>query len=59
MLNDNPVGSELTVIVPVVTLHVGCAVALAVGAAGVAGWALIVIIDDVVIHPAPFFAVML
>ena len=34
ILKFNPVVEELTVIVPVATAHVGCKVALAVGAAG-------------------------
>ena len=51
-----PVGA-VTVTVPVATVHVGCNVALAFGAAGVAGWALIVTIVPEEIHPAEFFAV--
>jgi formate-dependent phosphoribosylglycinamide formyltransferase (GAR transformylase) len=46
---------DVTVIVPVATAHVGCKVAEAVGAAGVAGCALIV--TGAEIHPAAFFAV--
>jgi hypothetical protein len=43
----------VTVIVPVATAHVGC-VAAAVGAAGVAGCALIVTLVGAEIHPAAF-----
>ena len=47
----------VTVIVPVATVHVGCNVALAVGAAGVAGWAFIVTLVPEEIHPTEFFTV--
>jgi hypothetical protein len=47
-----PVGQ---VIVPVATAHVGCKVAEAVGAAGVAGCVLIVTLVGAEIHPAAFF----
>jgi hypothetical protein len=47
-----PVGA-VTVIVPVAT-HVGCKVAAAVGAAGVAGCVLMVTLVGAEIHPAAF-----
>jgi hypothetical protein len=51
-----PVSSQtVTVIVPVATAHVGCKVAAAVGAAGVAGCVLIVTLVGAEIHPAAFF----
>ena len=53
-----PVGA-VTVIVPVDTEQVGCNVALAVGAAGVAGWALIVTLVIADIQPAALLAVTL
>jgi hypothetical protein len=53
MLYVIPVGAEVTVIVPVATAHVGCKVAAAVGAAGVAGCVLIVTLVEQ-IHPAAF-----
>ena len=56
MLNVSPVTDEVTVIVPVATVHVGC-VTLAVGADGDAGCALTVtlVADDT--HPLLFLAV--
>ena len=45
--------------VPVATLHVGCAVTLAVGAAGVGGCALTVTEDIDETHPLLFFTVRL
>jgi len=47
------------VMVPVATLHVGCAVTLAVGAAGVAGWAFTVTDVTDEIQPLLFIAVRL
>ena len=58
MLKVNPVVEEVTVIVPVATLQIGC-VTDAVGAAGVAGCALTVTLVAVEIHPAAFLAVRL
>ena len=52
-----PVGA-VTVIVPVDTEQVGC-VNVVVGAAGVAGWALIVTLVPVDIQPAALLAVTL
>ena len=59
ILNVKPVVDELTVIVPVATAHVGCAVTLAVGAAGVAGCAFTVTLVAEPIQPADDFAVTL
>ena len=59
ILNVSPLKDELTVIVPVATEHVGCAVALAVGAAGVDGCALIVTLVPEEIQPDAFFDVTL
>jgi hypothetical protein len=53
-----PVGA-VTVIVPVAKVHVGCAVTLAVGAAGVGGCAEINTRKLVDTQPALFFAVTL
>ena len=52
-----PVGA-VTVIVPVDTVQVGCSVALAVGAAGVAGCALMTTLADATeVHPAALVTV--
>ena len=59
MLNDKPVVTELTVIVPVAREQVGCAVTLAVGAAGVAGCAFTVTLVAALAQPDAFFAVTL
>ena len=59
MLKFNPVIDELTVIVPVATVHVGCAVALAVGAVGVEGCAFIVTLVPLEIQLEAFLAVTL
>ena len=49
----------VTVIVPVVTVHVGCVVTEAVGAAGAPGAALTVTTVDPEVHPDPFLTVTL
>jgi hypothetical protein len=48
---------EVMVIVPVAVAQVGC-VTVAVGAAGVNGWASTVFVVPSEIHPSAFFAVM-
>ena len=53
-----PVGA-VTVIVPVATAHVGCAVTLAAGSDGVAGCAFTVTLVAEPIQPASVFAVTL
>jgi hypothetical protein len=47
------------VIVPVGAGHVGCVVTLAVGTAGVTGWAFIVKLKPVDVQPTPFVVVKL
>ena len=49
----------VTVIVPVATAHVGCAVTLAVGTEGVNGWGLTVTLVLAETQPTLFFAVTL
>ena len=49
----------VTVIVPVVVVHVGCVVTEAVGAAGALGAALIVTAVAAEVHPDPFLTVTL
>ncbi len=57
ILNVNPVRFDVTVIIPVATEHVGWAVILTVGAAGVDGCPLTVIVEDAnEMHPDAFFA---
>ena len=51
-----PGAGDVTVIVPVETVHVGCATDV-VGAAGVAGWTSTVILATADIHPVVFCAV--
>ena len=58
ILKVNPVVEEVTVIVPVATVQVGC-VTDAVGAAGVAGCAFTITLVGAEIHPAAFLAVRL
>ena len=58
ILKVNPVVEEVTVIVPVPMLQVGC-VTDAVGAAGVASCAFTVTLVAAEIHPAAFLAVTL
>ncbi len=50
---------ELTLIVPVGTLQLGCCVTLAVGAAGADGTAFIVRLKGAETQPEPFFTVTL
>ena len=57
-LNLNPVVLEVTVTVPVATVHVGC-VKLAVGVAGPAGGAFITTVVPADIQPAAFLARMI
>ena len=49
----------VTVIVPVVVVHVGCVVTEAVGAAGAVGAALTVTAVADEVHPDPFLTVTL
>ena len=56
-ISSTPFSGALTVIVPVATAQVGCAVTLAVGAAGVAGWAATVKLIALEIQPAAFVVV--
>ena len=50
---------ELTVTVPVATVQVGCAVTLATGALGVAGWAVTVKANAALIQLLVFFELRL
>ena len=50
---------EVTVIVPVATVQLGCCVTLAVGAAGADGTAFIVRPKGAETQPVPFFTVTL
>ena len=54
-----PTAGAVTVIVPVETAHVGCAVTVAVGATGVDGCAFTVKLNPVEVQPAPFVVVTL
>jgi hypothetical protein len=56
MLKFNPAIAEVTVIIPVASVHVGC-VTVTVGAAGVGGCAFIVATVAEETHPAAFLAV--
>ena len=51
-------GNPFNTTLPVATLHVGCVIVPGVGAVGVAGWALITILDDATeTHVAAFVTV--
>jgi hypothetical protein len=53
-----PAGSPFKTTLPVATVHVGCVIAPKVGAVGVAGCALIMILADAVDeHPNEFVTV--
>ena len=52
-----PLPGAVVVTVPVATKQVGCAVTLAVGAAGVAGWTLTVTLVPDEIHPVALVVV--
>ena len=54
-----PTAGAVTVIVPVDTEQVGCAVTVAVGAMGVDGCALTVKLNALDVQPAPFVVVTL
>ena len=53
-----PVGNPLKTTLPVATLHIGCVIVPTVGAVGVAGCALIIILADAdEEHPTEFVTV--
>ena len=53
-----PAGNPLKTTLPVATLHIGCVIAPTVGAVGVAGCALIIILADAdEEHPTEFVMV--
>ena len=58
MLKVNPAVADVTVIVPVAVVHVGC-VTVAVGADGVAGCAFTITLVGAEVQPAAFLAVKL
>ena len=57
MLKVNPAVGELTVMVPVATVQVGCAVTVAMGALGPSGGTFIITMEEDLVHPLLFIAV--